>query len=70
MANQAKKKRTQALSRFTRNVNTLETLLDENSPTELVHRNSKLSELFGSLWKMLKMTLSRSQTTWRKMLGV
>lgn len=51
MAEQAKKKRSQALSRFTRNVNTLERLINEQSPKELV---TPQFETVRTLWQSLE----------------
>ena len=51
MADQAKKKRTQALSKFTRNVNKLVTLLEDDAPPELV---SPQYDEVQECWKILE----------------
>ena len=51
MADQEKKKRSQALSRFTRNINILAKLLDEDAPTEVV---APQFETVKTLWQSLE----------------
>ena len=51
MADDLKRKRTQALSKFTRNLNSFTKLLEDNSPKSLVDPQF---ETVNSCWKVLE----------------